>query len=113
MSNAWLEIACDVPADLSDILAEFLAEISGSGVCIENLNVDAFSPTEIIHSPIMTVRAYFDSADDIEARVTQISSFLSSLTDLHPGLVFATPRVSKVRTEDWSNSWKSNFKPLR
>jgi ribosomal protein L11 methyltransferase len=113
MSDTWLEIACDIPAGLTDILAEFLAEISGTGVCIENLNVDAFSPSEIIHSPITTVRAYFDARDDIEARVTQISTFLSSLADRNPGFVFAKPFVSKVRTEDWSNSWKSNFKPLR
>ncbi len=113
MSDSWLEIACDVPVDLTDILAEFLAEISGNGVCIENLNVDAFSPSEIIHSPIMTVRAYFDARDDIEARVAQISSFLTGLADQYPGYVFAKPYVSKVRTEDWSNSWKANFKPLR
>lgn len=113
MSNSWLEIACDVPVDITDIVAEYLAELSGSGVCVENLNVDAFSPNEIIHSPVMTVKAYFSDTDDIDARVAEICNFLAGLADQHPDFVFPKPSVSKVRSEDWSNSWKANFKSLR
>lgn len=113
MSNSWLEIACDVPADITDIVAEYLAELSGNGVCVENLNVDAFSPSEIIHSPVMTIRAYFSDTDDIDARAAEISSFLAGLADQHPGFVFSKPSVSTVHSEDWSNSWKANFKSLR
>ena len=113
MSNSWMEIACDVPADITDIVAEYLAGLSGSGVCVENLNVDAFSHSEITHSPVMTIRAYFPDTDDIDARVAEISTFLSDLAGQHPGFVFSKPAVSTVRTEDWSNSWKANFKSLR
>jgi ribosomal protein L11 methyltransferase len=113
MNDSWLEIACEVPVDLTDILAEYLTELSGSGVCIENLNVDAFSPSEIIHSPITTVRAYFTSRDDIDARLADISAFLGELASRYPGLSLPEPHVSTVRSEDWSTSWKVNFKTLR
>ena len=113
MNDYWLEIACDVPVDITDIVAEYLAELSGSGVCVENLNVDAFSPSEIVHSPVMTVRAYFSDTEDIDTLVAEISLYLNNLADQHPGYVFSKPSVSTVRSEDWSNNWKANFKPLR
>ena len=113
MKDSWLEIACDVPAELSDIVAEYLAELSGGGVCIENLNVDAFSPSEITHAPITTVRAYFSATDDIDARLVDIDTFLDDLSGRFPGLSIPKPAVSTVRSEDWSTSWKANFKALR
>ena len=113
MSDSWLEIACDVPEDITDIVAEYLAELSGTGVCVENLNVDAFSPGEIIHSPVMTVRAYFRDSDDIDTLEAEIRIFLNNLANRHPGFVFSKPTISTVRSEDWSNSWKANFKSLR
>ena len=85
MNDSWLEIACDVPVDLTDILAEYLAELSGSGVCVENLNVDAFSHSEIIHSPTATVKAYFTSSNDIDARLAEISAFLDNLASIVTG----------------------------
>src|SRR5690348_8035310 len=110
MSNSWVEIACDVPADITDIVAEYLAELSGNGVCVENLNVDAFSHSEIIHAPVMSVRAYFSGTDDIDARMAEIHTFLTDLAGQHPGFVPSEPSVTTVRSEDWSNSWKANFK---
>jgi len=113
MTDSWLEIACEVPADLSDILAEYLTELSGSGVCLENQDVDAFSPDEIMHPPLTTVRAYFSAADEIDARKADISAFLADLAARNPGLSLPEPVVSTVRSEDWSNCWKANFKALR
>lgn len=113
MNNYWLELACDVPADITDIVAEFLAELSGNGVCVENLNVDAFSHTEIIHAPVMTVRAYFPYNSDLETVQSEISVFLNNLAVQHPEYAVTPPMVSKVSSEDWSNNWKTNFKTVR
>jgi ribosomal protein L11 methyltransferase len=113
MNDTWLEVACELPNELADILAEFLAGVSGAGVCVENLNVDAFSPSEIAHSPLTTVKAYFSAADDMDARLAEISAFLDDLTAVNPGLSIAQPSVATVKSEDWSTSWKANFKPLR
>ena len=111
--TTWLEVACELPNELADILAEYLTGLSGAGVCVENLNVDAFSPSEIAHSPLTTVRAYFSSDNDMIARLADISAFLNDLASANPGLSFAQPSVVTVNSEDWSTSWKANFKPLR
>ena len=113
MDDTWLEVACELPNELADILSEYLAGISGAGVCVENLNVDAFSPSEIAHGPLTTVRAYFSAADDMDARLAEISAFLDDLADANPGMTIGRPSVATVKSEDWSTSWKANFKPLR
>ncbi|MDR3580247.1 MAG: 50S ribosomal protein L11 methyltransferase [Oryzomonas sp.] len=113
MDDTWLEVACELPNELADILAEYLAGVSGAGVCVENLNVDAFSPSEIAHSPLTTVKAYFRASDDMDARLAEISAFLDDLAAVNPGLSIARPSVTTVKSEDWSTSWKANFKPLR
>lgn len=113
MTTTWLEITCDVPADLVDVLATYLGELSGAGICIENLDVDAFSTDEIALSPIKTIKAYFSEDEDVDARLGEIQQFLDQLMEQNPGLSIPRPTISRVRSEDWSSSWKSNFKPLR
>lgn len=113
MTTTWLEIACEIPDDFVDVVAAYLSDLSGSGVCIENLNVDAFSHAEIHLSPIKTVKAYFSDQEDLDARLKDIERFLHDLESQHPGLCLAMPVMSSVCSEDWSTSWKVNFKPLR
>jgi len=111
--DTWVEISCRVPAELADIVAEHLAGLSGNGVCVENLKVDAFSLHEIPESPTTTVRSYFSSTEDSAGRLAEISTFLKELSERHPGCVLPEPELTSVSTEDWSTSWKANFKPLR
>ncbi len=113
MTTRWLEITCDIPADLADILASYLGELSGTGVCTENLDVDAFSTDEITLSAIKTVKAYFSEDEEVDARLEEIQNFLDRLAEQHPGLSIPRPIISTVQSEDWSSSWKANFKPLR
>ncbi|HPX60718.1 MAG TPA: 50S ribosomal protein L11 methyltransferase [Deltaproteobacteria bacterium] len=113
MSNKWLEITCDVPEELADMLADFLTGLSGKGVCMENLDVDAFSQSEITHATTVSIKTYFDARDDINLRMNQISHYLKHLSEEHPGMTLSDPVLSEVRSEDWSSSWKINFKPLR
>jgi ribosomal protein L11 methyltransferase len=113
MNDTWVEISCTVPAELADIVAEYLADLSGSGVCVENLNVDAFSHSEIPESLTTTVRSYFPATEDSDARLAEVAGFLDELARQNPGSVLPPPLLSSVSTEDWSSSWKENFKPLR
>jgi ribosomal protein L11 methyltransferase len=113
MNDCWVEISCDVPAAFADTVAEFLAELSGNGVCTANMNVDAFSHSEIIHPAITKVSAYFASMEELDAGKLQIRSFLEALAAESPEFTFKEPNISTVRSEDWSTSWQANFKPLR
>ena len=112
MNEAWVEISCTVPSDLSDIVAEYLTSLSGNGVCIENLNVDAFSHSEIPESVTTHIKAYFSTTEDSTARMNEIETFLKELAQRQPGLILPRPELSSVTSEDWSTSWKVNFKPL-
>lgn len=113
MSTTWVEISCQVPSELADMVSEFLTTLSGSGVCIENRHVDAFSPGEIPEMPTVCIRSYFPSGADREEAVIAIQEFLESLAREFPGTVIPSPEVTTVADEDWSTSWKANFKPLR
>lgn len=113
MNNSWLEVSCDVSPDLVDIVTEYLTDLSGTGVCVENINVDAFSHSEIIHAPIVTIKAYFSAEEDMVARLAEINACFEEFARQFPEASITEPVLSTVKTEDWSTSWKSNFKPLR
>ncbi|MBC7962470.1 MAG: 50S ribosomal protein L11 methyltransferase [Steroidobacteraceae bacterium] len=113
MNDSWLEIACDVPAELADIMAEYLTTLSGNGVCVENLSVDAFSPSEIPLSQRMTVKAYLPADLDPAPKMAELEAYLLELAARRPDLDLSSPTITPVRSEDWSTSWKVHFKPLR
>jgi ribosomal protein L11 methyltransferase len=113
MKEEWVEISCTVPSELADIVAEYLTSLSGNGVCVENLNVDAFSHSEIPESVTSQIKSYFSTTEDTDGRLKEIELFLEELAQRQPGLVLPRPELSTVTTEDWSTSWKVNFKPLR
>jgi ribosomal protein L11 methyltransferase len=113
MNEAWVEISCSVPSELADIVAGYLTSLSGNGVCIENLSVDAFSHSEIPESATVHIKSYFSTLEDSAERLKEIETFLEELAQRQPGFVLSRPELSSVSTEDWSTSWKVNFKPLR
>ena len=113
MNDSWLEIACEVPAELADVIADFLTELSGNGVCLENRSVDAFSVSEIPASLHTTIRAYLPAAENPAPKMALLEECLRDMASRRPGLFLAPPTISPVRTEEWSSSWKVHFKPLR
>lgn len=113
MIDSWLEIACDVPEKHADVVADFLTQLTGSGVCVDNLCVDAFSPSEIPDSVRVVIKAYLPADSDPEPRMRELESFMSQLSQRHPDDSFLKPTLVAVNSEDWSSSWKVHFKPLR
>ncbi len=113
MQTDWAEIACEVPADMVDTLADFLVELTGNGVGIENLHLDTFSLDSLEDSPIKTVKAYLPLNDALEEMRIRIEQFLAENGPAFAGFVYAPPVISVVRNEDWANNWKVHFKPVR
>lgn len=113
MIDSWLEIACDVPEEYSEVVAEFLTQLSGKGVCVDNLSVDAFSTSEIPDSVRVVIKAYLPADSDPAPQMRELETFMSELSQRHPDALFSPPALSAVNAEDWSNSWKVHFKPLR
>ncbi len=113
MIASWLEIACDVPAEYADVVADFLTRLSGSGVCVDNQCVDAFSPSEIPDSVRVVIKGYLPADNDPAPRMNELEAFISRLSRQYPAASFGHPALTTVNAEDWSSSWKVHFKPLR
>lgn len=113
MNDSWLEIACDVPVEYADNVADFLTGITGNGVCVDNVCVDAFSVSEIPDSLRVVVKGYIAESEDSESLLQDISILIDELSCKHPDMCFGKPVLSVVTAEDWSSSWKVHFKPIR
>jgi ribosomal protein L11 methyltransferase len=112
-TTAWAEIACHVPESLVDPLADFLIELTGTGVSVDNRTVDTFSPDDIAELPTKTVKAYVTVECDLEQVLARISSFLTDAGSATADYSFQPPTVTIIQEEDWANTWKAHFKPTR
>ena len=113
MTDSWLEIACDVPEEHSDVVADFLTHLTGYGVCVDNQSVDAFSASEIPDSVRVVIKAYLPADGDPKPQMLELETFMTELSERHPAACFDQPTLTTVKSEDWSSSWKVHFKPLR
>jgi len=98
----WLEITCDVPETMAETFADFLLELTGNGVSIENRKVDTFDIDDLI-----------DEGGEVEAALTAIEAYLREGGAAYPDFTIFQPTVTLLKEEDWANSWKVNFKPTR
>ena len=113
MIDSWLEIACEVPEEHAEVVADFLTNLSGNGVCVDNQCVDAFSTSEIPDSIRVVIKAYLSADCDPAPQMRELEAFMSVLSVRHPDASFGPATLAAVKSEDWSSSWKVHFKPLR
>jgi ribosomal protein L11 methyltransferase len=109
MSDAWIEVAFQIPAELVDQLSEQLIELSGNGVCIDNQTVDTFSLDSVREQAVLTIRAYFATGPELEEKVATARALHSSLCASHEGFTPSPLTLKTVNQEDWANSWKQYF----
>lgn len=113
MKRKWAQVACLVPAEMVDDLAEYLIDLSGNGVSIDNLVLDTFSIETVEETPLKTVTAYFQLDELLDDRIRDIEAYLAENGHSFPGFVYRKPSISHITEEDWSSSWKEHFTPLR
>lgn len=113
MTTDWAEIACEVPAEMVDTLADFLVELTGNGVGVENLHLDTFTLDTLEDTPLKTVKGYLPLDDSLEEMRIRVEQFLAQHGPSFPGFVYVPPVVTVIRNEDWANNWKVHFKPVR
>lgn len=111
MSDTWAELACRVPKDLVDDLADFLVERSGNGVCIDNQTLDTFSLDTLNELPVLTVKGYVAAGPELERVVAEVTDYLVTLCAGTPGFNPSPPVIALVQQEDWATSWKQHFRP--
>lgn len=113
MTKDWAEIACEVPAEMVDTIADLLVALTGNGVGVENLHLDTFSLDTLEETPVKTVKGYLPLDDSIEETRIRVEQFLAQEGPAFAGYVYAPPVVKVVKNEDWANNWKVHFKPVR
>ena len=96
-----------------DALADFLVELTGNGVGVENLHLDTFSLDSLEDTPTKTVKGYLPLDDSLEEMRIRVEQFLAQKGPEFPGFAYTPPVVSVIRNEDWANNWKVHFKPVR
>ncbi len=111
--SRWAEISCVVPEEMADLLADFLLELTGNGVSIENRTVDTFNIDELPDTPLKTVKAYLPEDAPREELLSKITGFLTANEPYYAGFSSSPLVVSILKEEDWANSWKINFKIAR
>lgn len=94
-------------------MAEYLIEISGNGVGVDNLVLDTFSLDTIEEKSFKTLTAYFPADDLLEGKIRDIETYLAENGPSFRGFVYHKPSITFITEEDWSSSWKEHFKPLR
>jgi len=109
----WAEISCTIPEEMAEALADFLLELTGNGVSIENRAVDTFNIDDLAAETVKTVKGYLPADAELENALASINKFLAAVGPDYPGFSHIPPTVSLLREEDWANSWKVNFKPTR
>jgi len=111
--TSWTEITCTVPEPMAESLADFLLELTGNGVSIENRKVDTFNVNDIAAEQLKSVKGYLPGHERLEESLAQLESYLLSVGPSFPGFFYIPPTVTVLKEEDWANSWKVNFKPTR
>jgi len=109
----WIEITCAVPGLMAETFADFLLELTGNGVSIENRAVDTFNIDDLTEEPVKSVKCYLQEGEEVAAALAAIEAYLSEAGTAFPDFRISPPTFVPLKEEDWANSWKVNFKPTR
>jgi len=108
MAN-WLEVSMTVDGELAESVADVFARFAPNCVMTEqgvkyNDAEDAGTPT----GPI-TVRAYLEMNDQIEATRQKLDESLYYLGMIRP---LPNPSYKQIADQNWMEAWKQNYKPI-
>ena len=98
----WQEISIECEEDLAEVFSDYLIEITGRGVVLEDVALEAS------RLPMQRIRAYLPLTDESSGKMSAVSGFLEGHKKGAGNLAL---RV--VQDEDWAHNWKAFFKPLR
>lgn len=120
----WKEISIKVNRTAVEAVAEVLVDCGAGGVviedpflvqeCIDENQWDAFEfPDEFLQRDFVRVIAYFPCDHGLDKRVYTVRDRLDMLSrETLPGLIMDIG-FGEVKEEDWANSWKEYYKPVR
>jgi ribosomal protein L11 methyltransferase len=106
----WLEVSMTVDGELAESVADVFARFAPNGVMTEqgviyNDAEDAGTPT----GPI-TVRAYLEVNDGLEATRQKLEESLFYLGMIQP---LPAPGYKQIADQNWMEAWKQHYQPIR
>ena len=119
----WTEVQIQGTAETEDILTSILYDCGATGLAIEdprdieNLHQSKkdwdFIDSSLINLKIdgLLIKAYFSEEEDLDKKVEDITKSIKN----HPMLKAENHKMTltKVDENDWAESWKQYYKPLR
>lgn len=119
----WQQITVTAEKSAVEAVADILQETGSGGTVIEDpetvkaniaANVwDAYAfPDDFLNLDGVLVRAYLPVNDELKSRLAEIKDRLNALNRQLPDSVREVD-LTLVQEEDWANSWKKYYKPLR
>ncbi len=120
----WREITVKTEPDAVEAVSAILIDCGSGGVSIEDPPIirqniaekvwDAFEfPPEVLHRDHVLIHAYLPADSRLEERLALLQERLRELnSDVFPGAIKEIG-FSQVQEEDWANSWKAYYKPVR
>lgn len=106
---AWQEIIVTSDAGLTEALSDFLIDLTGRGICLENL------PASSIRTAPATqcIKAYLPLDESYESKMASLDNYIESLKNIFPDSSPASVTSETITGEDWAHAWKNFFKPMR
>lgn len=120
----WIEVKASVNREAVDAVTEIFYEFGAGGVSVdepieqyienENIYWDYIDESKIDRNVESKVMAYYSTLeDDLEEKIQKIKSRIENLSEF--GLTVGSAKVETAicKQEDWENSWKQFFKPIK
>jgi ribosomal protein L11 methyltransferase len=108
----WLELSLTCSPEAAEAVSEVLARYAEGGVAVEAMSFTTNDQDRGVPVGPVIVRAYLPQDDKLEANKVAIADGLSHLNMILDGALPA-PNYREVGEQDWAESWKASFKPIR
>jgi ribosomal protein L11 methyltransferase len=119
----WLEIAVTASYAAAEAVADVFAELGAGGTVVEdprelNFHIksglwDATDLKEVADTGQIVIKAYLPQDDRLKAKLSALEKCLSRIRERMSGTVDKELVFRRVGDEDWENSWKQYFHPVR
>ncbi len=106
----WTELRIEASEEVSDAVSDFLVGLLGRGVILEDLEVD--NPAEPFSRKVL-IKAYLSREDLDSGAMKEIENYIYSLVEFHAGYEVVRLLGHEPVVEDWHESWKRFFKPVK
>ncbi|MEM9955041.1 MAG: 50S ribosomal protein L11 methyltransferase [Chloroflexota bacterium] len=108
----WVEVSLQVDGEAAEAIAQELQKWCHQGVSIEQAGVEAgnYDDGDVPPPETLIVRGYFPNDANGEEKRFQIERSLGYMNMMLP---MPQPQWRVIADEDWADTWKKHYKPVR